>query len=99
MEAVLLPPLVAVPLPVPADPFPQPGTIGASMARAARGHSVLLISSLPCADWIDAGSMPERAGHCCIPCLSRVGAHGRAAVVDGFRAQAVVARPAALDLA
>jgi hypothetical protein len=30
---------------VPADPFPQPATITASMARVARGHSVLLMVS------------------------------------------------------
>src|SRR5947209_9388962 len=54
MEAVPLPPLVAALLPVPADPFPQAATITASMARAARDHGVLLTSSLPCADWIDA---------------------------------------------
>jgi hypothetical protein len=40
--AVLLPPL-----PVPADPFPQPATITAIMARAASGHSVLLMVFLP----------------------------------------------------
>src|SRR4029450_4698267 len=40
-----LPWVAAVLLPVPADPFPQPATITASMARVARGQSVLLMVS------------------------------------------------------
>jgi hypothetical protein len=70
----------------PSLPFP----LQTSMVRRVDGSS----------PWIHAGSMPERAGHSCIPPTpSRVDAHARAAVINGFRAQAVVARLAALDLA
>jgi hypothetical protein len=84
VEAVLLPPL----LPVLADVLEQPATIRASMAKAASGRSVLLISSLPCVDWIDAVSMPWRAGHRYIlgSCPGSA-AHGHAGVIMGFRAQ------------
>src|SRR4029453_19076265 len=58
------------------------------------------ISSLPCVDWIDAVSMPWRAGHRYIlgSCPGSA-AHGHAGVIMGFRAQGRVARFAALDLA
>src|SRR5579859_1995052 len=62
-EAVPLPPLAAV-------LFPQPATIAASVVRAARGHSVLLISSLPCADWIDSGAVDTDIASPNLMCLA-----------------------------
>src|SRR5579872_2888079 len=46
-ETVVAPPPAAVLLPVPADPPPQPATMRASSARAAKGVSVLVMVSSP----------------------------------------------------
>ena len=92
--------VAAVLSPVPADPFPQPATITAIMARAASGQSVLLMvsprilvicvgnGSLPCV-LVTAASLDR----------SRVGVSGRAAVVDGLGAQLALAGFIAVDLA
>jgi len=100
VEAVLLPPLVTVLLPVPADPFPQPATIRAIMARAASGQSVLLmVSPRVLVICVDNGSLPCVLVTAASLDRSRVGVRGRAAVVDGLGAQLALAAFVAVDLA
>jgi hypothetical protein len=97
---VLLPPLVAVLLAVSADPFPQPaddqGEHGKSGQRPECSPHGFSPRTVIC---VDNGSLPSVLVTAASVDRSRAGAYGRAAVIDGFPAQAVVARLAALDLA